>query len=56
MAENFTLEAIFQDTVRANDEGINSVEEMERFLRLKLTDRQKEQIFHITAEHILQLT
>lgn len=31
----------------------NPVEEMERFLRLKLTDRQFEQIAHITAEGIL---
>ena len=30
-------------------------EEMERFLRLKLTDHQKEQIAHITAEQILNL-
>ncbi len=29
--------------------------EMERFLRLKLTDDQKEQIFHKTAESILKL-
>ena len=31
------------------------VEEMERFLRLKLTDTQKEQIAHITAEQILHV-
>ena len=31
------------------------VEEMERFQRLKLTDRQKEQIAHITAENILKI-
>ena len=31
----------------------NPVVEMERFLRLKLTDSQKEQIAHITAENIL---
>lgn len=31
----------------------NPVKEMERFLRLKLTDAQKEQIAHITAESIL---
>ena len=31
------------------------VEEMERFMRLKLTDAQKEQIAHITAERILKL-
>ena len=31
------------------------VEEMERFLRLKLTDDQKEQIAHITAERILNI-
>lgn len=31
------------------------VEEMERFLRLKLTDDQKEQIAHITAEGILDI-
>ena len=31
----------------------NPVVEMERFLRLKLTDAQKEQIAHITAENIL---
>lgn len=31
------------------------VREMERFLRLKLTDDQKEQIAHITAEHILNV-
>jgi predicted TIM-barrel fold metal-dependent hydrolase len=29
------------------------VVEMERFMRLKLTDSQKEQIAHITAEQIL---
>ena len=29
--------------------------EMERFLRLKLTDDQKEQIAHITAERILNI-
>ena len=31
------------------------VEEMERFLRLKITDDQKEQIAHITAEGILNI-
>ena len=31
------------------------VVEMERFLRLKLTDEQKEQIAHITAERILDI-
>ena len=31
----------------------NPVVEMERFLRLKLTDAQKEQIAHITAENRL---
>ena len=31
------------------------VVEMERFMRLKLTDSQKEQIAHITAEHILKI-
>ena len=31
------------------------VEEMERFMRLKLTDSQKEQIAHITAERILEI-
>ena len=31
------------------------VEEMERFLRLKLTDDQREQIAHITAEGILNI-
>jgi hypothetical protein len=31
----------------------NPVVEMERFQRLKLSDHQKEQIAHITAEHIL---
>ena len=31
------------------------VVEMERFLRLKLTDDQKEQIAHITAEGILNI-
>ena len=31
------------------------VTEMERFLRLKLTDDQKEQIAHITAERILNI-
>jgi hypothetical protein len=29
------------------------VVEMERFMCLKLSDEQKEQIAHITAEHIL---
>lgn len=33
----------------------NPVTEMEKFLSLKLTDRQFEQIAHETAEHILQL-
>ena len=31
------------------------VVEMERFMRLKLTDAQKEQIAHITAEEILKV-
>ena len=31
------------------------VQEMERFLRLKLTDAQKEQIAHVTAEGILKI-
>ena len=31
------------------------VQEMERFMRLKLTDDQKEQIAHITAERILHI-
>ena len=31
------------------------VQEMERFMRLKLTDDQKEQIAHITAEEILKI-
>ena len=31
------------------------VREMERFMRLKLTDSQKEQIAHITAEQILKI-
>ena len=31
------------------------VVEMERFMRLKLTDSQKEQIAHITAERILKI-
>ena len=31
----------------------NPVTEMERFLRLKLTDSEFEQIAHITAEYIL---
>ena len=31
------------------------VTEMERFQRLKLTDNQKEQIAHITAEGILKI-
>ena len=33
----------------------NPVVEMERFLKLKLTDAQKEQIAHITAERILNV-
>ena len=33
----------------------NPVKEMERFMRLKLTDDQKEQIAHITAERILKI-
>lgn len=33
----------------------NPVKEVERFLRLKLTDDQKEQIAHITAEGILNI-
>lgn len=33
----------------------NPVKEMERFLKLKLTDAQKEQIAHITAEEILKV-
>ena len=33
----------------------NPVEEMKRFLQLKLTDAQKEQIAHITAEEILKV-
>jgi len=33
----------------------NPVVEMERFMRLKLTDAQKEQIAHITAEQILKI-
>ena len=33
----------------------NPVVEMERFLKLKLTDAQKEQIAHITAEQILNV-
>lgn len=33
----------------------NPVKEMERFMRLKLTDSQREQIAHITAEHILNI-
>ena len=33
----------------------NPVVEMERFQRLKLSDSQKEQIAHITAEQILKI-
>ena len=33
----------------------NPVQEMERFQRLKLTDSQKEQIAHITAEYLLDV-
>jgi hypothetical protein len=31
------------------------VREMERFMKLKLTNAQKEQIAHITAEQILKI-
>ena len=33
----------------------NPVEEMERFMKLKLRDDQREQIFHKTAEHLLNI-
>ena len=34
----------------------NPVEEMERFMRLKLSDAQREQIFHKTAEYLLGIS
>ena len=33
----------------------NPLEEMERFKRLRLTDREFEQIYHITAEYLLRI-